>query len=88
MDKVSLVDVAYTTYQVPDLELMERFLTDFGMMRSARTDDTLYMRGTGAGFCFNCFPDTSRGGTAPSKLHPWRTLNGRRRSPALRPSRT
>jgi hypothetical protein len=48
MDRVNLVDVAYTTYQVPDLELMERFLTDFGMMRSARTDDTLYMRGTGA----------------------------------------
>lgn len=48
MTKVNLLDVAYTAYQVPDLDLMERFLLDFGMTRSARTDRALFMRGTGA----------------------------------------
>ncbi|WGD29732.1 VOC family protein [Ancylobacter sp. WKF20] len=48
MTRIRLEEVAYTAYQVPDLDLMERFLIDFGMMRSARTEDALYMRGTGA----------------------------------------
>lgn len=48
MDKVNLLDVGYTAYQVTDLDLMERFLIDFGMTRSARTADALYMRGSGA----------------------------------------
>lgn len=48
MSRIRLHDVAYTAYQVPDLDLMERFLIDFGMMRSARTETALYMRGTGA----------------------------------------
>lgn len=47
MERVKLDWVAYTAYQVPDLDLMERFLIDFGMMRSARTETALYMRGTG-----------------------------------------
>ena len=45
MERVNLDWVAYTAYQVPDLDLMERFLVDFGMMRSVRTDSALYMRG-------------------------------------------
>lgn len=42
-----VIDIAQVTYAVPDLELMERFLTDFGLVRSARTEDALYMRGAG-----------------------------------------
>lgn len=45
--RVHIEDVAYTAYMATDLDLMERFLIDFGMKRSARTDDRLYMRGTG-----------------------------------------
>ncbi len=48
MTRIHIDDVAYTAYQVPDLDLMERFLIDFGMMRAARTGDALFMRGTGA----------------------------------------
>lgn len=47
MSRIRLEEVAYTAYQVTDLDLMERFLIDFGMLRSARTEDALYMRGTG-----------------------------------------
>lgn len=48
MKRVRLKDIAYTSYQVTDLDLAERFFIDFGMVRSARTDTALYMRGTGA----------------------------------------
>jgi catechol 2,3-dioxygenase-like lactoylglutathione lyase family enzyme len=40
-------DIAFPRLQVPDLDVMEKFLTDFGMTRSARTDTALYMRGAG-----------------------------------------
>src|SRR5260221_2483715 len=40
-------DIAYVTYRCPDLDLAERFLGDFGMLRAARTDNALYMRGAG-----------------------------------------
>jgi catechol 2,3-dioxygenase-like lactoylglutathione lyase family enzyme len=43
---ISIRDIVYVRYQVPDLDLMERFLTDFGLHRAARTDKTLYMRGS------------------------------------------
>lgn len=42
-----VIDVAQVTYEAPDLDLMERFLTDFGLSRAARTDEALYMRGAG-----------------------------------------
>jgi catechol 2,3-dioxygenase-like lactoylglutathione lyase family enzyme len=42
-------DVAYVRLQVPDLDLMEKYLVDFGMRRSARTGTALYMRGDGPG---------------------------------------
>lgn len=40
-------DIVYARYQAPDLDVMERFLLDFGMKRQARTATTLYMRGHG-----------------------------------------
>ena len=39
-------DVAFPRFQAPDLDVMEQFLEAFGMVRSARTDEALYMRGT------------------------------------------
>lgn len=44
---IKVHDVAYPRLQVPDLDVMEAFLIDFGMVRAHRTDDTLYMRGAG-----------------------------------------
>ncbi|MEB3017364.1 hypothetical protein VJJ50_10855, partial [Capnocytophaga ochracea] len=40
-----MADIAYVTYAVADLDRTEQFLTDFGLVRSARTADALYMRG-------------------------------------------
>ena len=45
---IKVSDMAFPRFQAPDLERMEAFLTDFGMQRSARTDEALYMRGTDA----------------------------------------
>ncbi|MBW4673435.1 MAG: VOC family protein [Desmonostoc geniculatum HA4340-LM1] len=42
-----IADIAYVTYKHSNLDECERFLTDFGMIRSARTDKALYMRGRG-----------------------------------------
>ena len=39
--------VVYVRLSAPDLDVMEQFLTDFGMERAARTADRLYMRGCG-----------------------------------------
>jgi catechol 2,3-dioxygenase-like lactoylglutathione lyase family enzyme len=64
LSRIQLRDVAYTAYQVPDLDVMERYLTDFGMMRSARTDTALFMRGTGA----NHHIHVSRLGSSPKYL--------------------
>ncbi len=47
MPVVKVQDIAYGRLRAPDLDAMEEFLTDFGMIRSARTDRALYMRGTG-----------------------------------------
>ena len=44
---IKVDDVAFPTLQVPDLEKQEEFLSDFGMVRVERTDDTLYMAGDG-----------------------------------------
>ena len=43
---IKVTDVAYARFRAPDLDLMEGFLKDFGLTRSARTDTALYMRGT------------------------------------------
>lgn len=45
---VTAIDIAQVTYAAPDLEVMEGFLTAFGMTKTSGSDDqTLYMRGTG-----------------------------------------
>ncbi|MEQ9642278.1 MAG: VOC family protein [Alphaproteobacteria bacterium] len=41
--------LAWGRLSAPDLDAQEAFLTDFGMIRAARTADALYMRGTDAG---------------------------------------
>jgi catechol 2,3-dioxygenase-like lactoylglutathione lyase family enzyme len=46
MPVVKVLDIAYVRLRSPDLDLAERYLTDFGLVRSARTATALYMRGT------------------------------------------
>ncbi|WP_322061849.1 VOC family protein [Paraburkholderia sp. J63] len=41
------IDIAQVTYEAPDLALMERFMTDFGLTRTAGNERVLYMRGAG-----------------------------------------
>jgi catechol 2,3-dioxygenase-like lactoylglutathione lyase family enzyme len=41
---IAVKDLAYVRYGAPDLDVMERFLVDFGLQRSARTECALYMR--------------------------------------------
>lgn len=43
---IKVTDVAYARFRAPDLDLMEKFLIDFGLTRSVRTENALYMRGT------------------------------------------
>ena len=45
---IKVTDVAYARFTAPDLDRMETFLIDFGLTRSARTADALYMRGSNA----------------------------------------
>lgn len=45
---IKVRDIAYIRLRSPDLDRAERFLSDFGLVRSARTDRALYMRGTDA----------------------------------------
>ncbi|MBI1328543.1 MAG: glyoxalase [Alphaproteobacteria bacterium] len=47
MSIIKVEDVAYVRFRAPDLDAMEAFLIDFGMVRAARDNQTLYMRGTG-----------------------------------------
>ena len=37
----------YAHFERPDLETVERYLIDFGLVRAARTEKELFMRGTG-----------------------------------------
>lgn len=43
---VRVKDIAWIRLQAPDLDLQETFLTNFGMLKSGRTENALYMRGT------------------------------------------
>lgn len=43
---IKVADVGYARFRAPDLDRMEVFLTDFGLVRAARTERALYMRGT------------------------------------------
>ena len=47
MPTVKVSDIAFARLQSPDLDLAEKFLTDFGLVRVERTPKALYMRGTG-----------------------------------------
>jgi catechol 2,3-dioxygenase-like lactoylglutathione lyase family enzyme len=42
---IKIQDVAFVRFNAPDLDEMEAFLGQFGMVRAARSNDTLYMRG-------------------------------------------
>lgn len=46
MPTIKVADLAYGRLRSPDLDLAEEFLTNFGMVRAARTKSALYMRGT------------------------------------------
>jgi hypothetical protein len=46
MAGIKVWDIAYARLRSPDLDKQEEFLTDFGMVRAARTPTALYMRGT------------------------------------------
>ena len=48
MAHIKVTDMAYGRLRAPDLDVMEEFLTRFGMIRSDRTSTALYMRGTDA----------------------------------------
>jgi catechol 2,3-dioxygenase-like lactoylglutathione lyase family enzyme len=43
---IKVTDIAFGRLRVPDLDVMEEFLTRFGLVRAARTPSALYMRGT------------------------------------------
>jgi catechol 2,3-dioxygenase-like lactoylglutathione lyase family enzyme len=43
---IKATDIAYGRFRAPDLDVMEEFLTNFGLVRSDRTPSALYMRGT------------------------------------------
>src|SRR5438874_286457 len=46
MALIKVTDLAYGRLRSPDLDAMEEFLTEFGMVRAERTKTALYMRGT------------------------------------------
>ncbi|MEK9797117.1 MAG: hypothetical protein VW713_10280 [Alphaproteobacteria bacterium] len=44
---IRVADIAWGRIRSPDLDKQEEFLTRFGMVRTERTADKLFMRGTG-----------------------------------------
>jgi catechol 2,3-dioxygenase-like lactoylglutathione lyase family enzyme len=45
---IKVEDIAYVRFGAPDLEEMERFLHDFGLVTTVRQDERLFSRGTDA----------------------------------------
>jgi len=43
---IKVRDIAYARFAAPDLDAMERFAVDFGLVVTARDEDALYARGT------------------------------------------
>jgi catechol 2,3-dioxygenase-like lactoylglutathione lyase family enzyme len=43
---IKVKDIAFVRFAAPDLDVMERFLTDFGLVVTAREGGALYVRGT------------------------------------------
>lgn len=60
---IAIEDIAFVRYAAPDLDVMERFLLDFGMRRATRTRDALYMRGFGAAHHIHVTELSERPGT-------------------------
>jgi hypothetical protein len=46
MPVIKVTDIAWGRFRSPDLDTQEEFLTNFGLIKVARTTDALYMRGT------------------------------------------
>lgn len=46
---IKIQDIAYVRFGAPDLDAMEAFLTEFGLVRAKRVNDRLYMRGLDQG---------------------------------------
>ena len=42
---IKIQDIAYVRFGAPDLDSMEVFLAEFGMVRCQRSNGRLYMRG-------------------------------------------
>jgi catechol 2,3-dioxygenase-like lactoylglutathione lyase family enzyme len=42
------VELAYVVYQVPDLDKMEQFMHDFGLLTAEKRGDVLFLRGVGS----------------------------------------
>jgi len=50
---VKAASIAYLIFERPDLDKAEQYLTDFGLIITQRSDDELYLRGTGsAPYCY------------------------------------
>ncbi|BCW87667.1 hypothetical protein sos41_07970 [Alphaproteobacteria bacterium SO-S41] len=47
MSGIKIADIAYVRFNAPDLDAMEVFLGEFGLIRAERTENTLFMRGAG-----------------------------------------
>ena len=45
---IKVKDIAYVRFGAPDLDAMQHFADDFGLVTTQRTDDRLYCRGTDA----------------------------------------
>jgi catechol 2,3-dioxygenase-like lactoylglutathione lyase family enzyme len=43
---IKVRDIAYARFAAPDLDVMEKWVKDFGLVVTARTDDRLFARGT------------------------------------------
>jgi catechol 2,3-dioxygenase-like lactoylglutathione lyase family enzyme len=44
---ITVEDIAYARYELPDLDAAEAFMKDYGLTTAARTETSLYMRGAG-----------------------------------------
>jgi catechol 2,3-dioxygenase-like lactoylglutathione lyase family enzyme len=50
---VKVAEISHVTFECPDLDVMESFLVDFGLLRVSRAGDALYMRGAGPhAYCY------------------------------------
>ena len=48
MSVIRIKDIAHVRFSAPDLDAMEAFLCEFGLVRAERHGGTLFMRGTGS----------------------------------------